>query len=177
MNSGVKLEDAISLEIQATSSDYMRAYRRRFWRSLGWVVFPGAALALLPIERASAFRAELSAGAPSAIAVATAAYTGVALFLAFMVELLARCFTRYALRKSPAALAPTLLTFTPEGLHAQGSHVAWHEFSSAVETTSAFQLQLRTGPYVLIPRRQVSSVLQIRRVLQTYLGKRARVRT
>jgi len=169
-------EQAVSVQVQVERNDYVRAYRRQFWRSLGWLVLFGAAIALLPVARAPAFRAELAKGALAALAVAGGAYIGVALFLAFMVEVLARSFSRYALRKSPAALEPHKVTFTSDGMHSQGTHVRWNEFSRAVETSSAFQLQLRTGPYLLLPRHQISSVVQIRRLLETNLGKGAKLR-
>jgi hypothetical protein len=176
MNPDSEQEHAISVQVQVARDDYRHAYRRRFWRSLGWLVLLGAALALLPIARAPAFRAELAAGAPAAFAVAGAVYIGVALFLALMVEVLAHSFSRYALRKSPAALQPQVVTFTNDGVRTQGSHVPWNEFSGVVETRSAFQLQLRAGPYMLLPCRQISSVVQIRRLLKTHLGKSAKVR-
>jgi hypothetical protein len=44
-----------------------------------------------------------------------------------MVELLARSFARYALRKTPAALEPQVVTFTTDGMHAHGNHVGWSE--------------------------------------------------
>ena len=106
----------------------------------------GGCLALLPIARAPGFRAELAAGAPAAFAVAGAVYIGVALFLALTVEVLAHSFSRYALRKSPAALQPQVVTLTNDGVRTQGSHRRWNEFSRVVETRSAFQLQLRGGP-------------------------------
>ena len=176
MNPDTEQEHAVSVQVQVTRGDYMRAYRRRFWRSLGWLVLLGAAIALLPIGRAPAFRAELAAGTPAAFAVAGAVYIGVALFLALMVEVLARSFSRYALRKSPAALQPRVVTFTNDGMRAQGSHVRWNEFYRVVETRSVFQLQLRAGPYMLLPCCQISSVVQIRQLLKTHLGKSAKVR-
>lgn len=169
-------EQAVSVEVQVTRDDYMRAYRRRFWGSLGWLVLLGAAIALLPIARTPAFRAELAAGTPAAFAAAGAVCIGVGLFLALMVEVLARSFSRYALRRSPAALQPQVVTFADDGVRAQGSHVPWNEFSGVVETRSAFQLQLRAGPYMLLPCRQISSVVQIRHLLKTHLGRSAKVR-
>ena len=176
MNSGERREDVISVQVQVTRNDYVRAYRRQFWRSLGWLVAFAPAIALLPIARAPAFRAELASGAPAAVAVAVAIYAGVTVFLAFMVELLARSFSSYGLRKAPAALASRIVTFTKDGMHAPGSDVRWHEFSKAVETSSGFQLQLRAGPYMLLPRHQISSVPQIRQLLRTYLGHCAKIR-
>lgn len=168
--------ETISLRIQPERSDYTRAYRRRFWRSLGWLVFAGAALPLLPIVRASALRAELAAGRWDAVASAAAVFLGVALFLAFMVELLARSFAGYALRKTPAALQPQMVTFKSDGMHAHGSHVRWSEFAGAEETRSAFLLELHAGQYMLLPRRQIGSATEIRRMLRKYLGGKARVR-
>jgi hypothetical protein len=169
-------EAAVSLQIRPERSDYTRAYRRRFWRSLGWLVICGAALALLPVMRAPAIRSELAAGTWEAVASAAIAYAGVALFLAFMVELLARSFARYALRKAPAALVPQVVTFTEEGMDTRGSHVGWSEFSRVVETGSAFQLQLRAGGFMLLPQRQIASSGEVRSILRKHLGKRARLR-
>jgi hypothetical protein len=81
MHPGDQSEQTVSLRIQAERGDYTRAYRRRFWRSLGWLVVIGAALALLPVLRAPALRAELAAGVPAAVAAAAALYLGVVLFL------------------------------------------------------------------------------------------------
>jgi hypothetical protein len=167
--------EAVSLRIQAERSDYTRAYRRQFWRSLGWLVVLGAGLALLPMMRASVFRAELAAGRWDAAASAAIAYLGAALFLAFMVELLARSFARYVLRKAPAALESHVLTFSKNGIDARGNHITWSEFSRVVETRSAFQLQLHTGQYMLLPRRQISSPAGLRRILREHLGTRAKL--
>lgn len=167
--------EAVSLRIHVERGDYTRAYRRHFWRSLGWLVIVGAALALLPMMRASAFRAELAAGRWDAAASAATAYLGAGLFLAFMVELLARSFARYAVRKSPAALEPIVVTFSEDGMHARGKHVRWSEFSRVIETRSAFQLQLHAGQYMLLPRRQIGSPADLRRILRAYLGSRAKL--
>jgi hypothetical protein len=167
--------EAVSLRIQAERGDYTRAYRRHFWRSLGWLVVLGAALALLPMMRASVFRAELAAGKWDAAISAAIAYLGVALFLAFMVELLARSFARYVLRKTPAALEPVVVTFADDGMHARGNHVPWSEFSQVVETRSAFQLQLHAGQYMLLPQRQIRSPADVRRILRKHLGSSAKL--
>jgi hypothetical protein len=170
-----KRED-ISLAIRVSQADYTRAYRRRFWRSLGPLVFIGAALPILSIARAPTLRAELAAGSPGAITAALTVSIGIALFLAFVVELLARSFSRYALRKAPSALAPQAVAFTDDGICTNGTLMRWTELSKVVETKRDFQLQLRSGQYMLLPSNQIPSLGSIRLLLRTHLGKRARLR-
>jgi hypothetical protein len=176
MKPDVEQEEPLSVRVQATRSDYVHAYRRQFWHALGWLLLLAPVIALLPVERTPAFRSELFAGLGAAIAVAAAACLGIALFLAFMIELLARSYSGYALRKSPAAFESRVLTFTENGMQAAGTHVRWNEFSKVVETSDAFELQLRAGQYVLLPQRQIPCAFQMRRMLRTHLGKSAKLR-
>lgn len=169
-------DDTLSLEVHVTRGDYTRAFRRRFWRALGWIVFLGAALSWIPIWRAAALRSELAAGTPAAFVATFIAFAGAALFLTFMVELLARSFSRYALRKAPSALEPQVVTFNNQGMHARGIHVRWKDFAKAVETGSAFELQLRAGQYLLLPQRQISCADRLRALLRMHLGESAKVR-
>ncbi len=169
------------LELQLTKRDYLRAYRRQFWRSLGLLVLLASCLPLLSMWRAPAFRHELQTGMPAAIRVAIAAYVVVALFLAFTVELLARSYSSLVVRKTPLALEPQSLTFSSEGMQSQtrsrSGLVHWKSFQKAIATGWAFQLYSSSTQYVLLPFRQFQSPEEVRgfrQMLKQQLGKRAR---
>jgi hypothetical protein len=169
-------KDELSLDIQPARRDYVNMYRRQFWRALGLLVFVGAGLALWPVARAPQFRAELVVGSRPALLVLAGAYAGAWLFLAFTVEVLARSFAGYALRKSPEALRRQVLRLTPEGMHTGEQLVRWNKFSKAMETRSGFQLHLRDGRCMVLPRRQIASAGRIRQILKAHLGGNAKVR-
>ena len=169
------------LELQLTKRDYLRAYRRQFWRGLGLLVFLASCLSLFPIWRTPAFRHELQAGMPSAIRTAAAAYCVAAFFLAFTVELLARSYSSLVVRKTPLALAPQSLTFSSEGMQSQTRSISglvrWKTFVKAIATSRAFQLYSSPTQYVLLPFDRFRSPEELRgfrQMLKQQLGNRAR---
>jgi hypothetical protein len=176
-------QHTISCVVRLTRSDYSRAYRRQFWRTLWWLVVIAPLVSLLPVIRASEFRHELQTGTYSAIGVALALYVAVALFLAFGVEVCARSFSSHAIRKIPLALEPRTLTFSEQGLDsvnsASSSRIQWPAFQKAIETPWAFQLYLSPRRYVLLPCDRLKSMQerdQLRRLFKLHLGDRARFR-
>lgn len=177
MDVNASREHNLLLEVRPERRDYVNAYRRRFWRALALLVFVGAGLALFPVARAPAFRAELVRGSHAALAVLFGMYAGTWMFLAFMVELLARSFAGYALHKSREALQPYLLRFTPEGIYTRGRLAQWAEISKATENRSCFQLRLRDGRYLVLSHSQIASPADIRNMLRSHLGQRANLRS
>lgn len=173
--------ETIQLNIHLNRSHFLRTARRRFWRSLGWLVAIAPLLAILPFWQAATLHREIAQENAHAIALAVGIYAALALFLAFAIELCARMFAQHAMRQSSLALAPQELTFSENGLNAVTAHstgnIGWNSFRKAVATNWAFQLHFGPKQYVLLPFDQFPSNDvrdQLRQMLKQQLGKRAR---
>jgi hypothetical protein len=174
-------ENAVSLQLQLTKQDYLRAYRRQFWRGLGLLLIAASLFSLFPILQAPKFRQELQAGVPSAIRTAVTAYIIIVCFLALMVEILARSYSAMVVRKTPFSLEPQKLVFSSEGMQSQirsrSGLVRWPSFQKAIASGWAFQLYSSPTQYVLLPFRCFSSgdeLLRFKQLLKQQLGSRAR---
>ena len=161
----------------------MRAARRRFWRSLGWLVAAAPLLAIFPFWQATALHREVAQENAGAIALALGLYAALALFLAFAIELCARMFAQHAIRQSRLAQESQALTFSENGLDAVAAHSAgklgWSSFRKAVMTAWAFQLHFGPRQYVLLPFDQFPSRDdrdRLQRMLKEHLGNRAKFR-
>lgn len=175
--------DTIQLNIRLNKAHYRRAARRRFWRSLGWIVAVAPLVAILPFWQATAIHREIGQGNTGAIALAVGLYAALALFLAFAIELCARMFAQHAMRQSRPAQEPQLLTFSEDGLEAVTEHssgrIGWSSFRRAVVTTWSFQLHFGPRQYVLLPFDQFPSPEtrnRLRQMIKRHLGNRAKFR-
>lgn len=177
------MAETIKLNIKLEKQDYLRAARRRFWRSLGWMVAFGPLLALIPFFRATAVQREVTQGNAAAVALACGLYVALALFLAFAVETCARMFSQHAVRKTPLGLESQTLTFSDKGMGAVTSRssgsIAWSRFHKAARSSWAYQLHFGPRQYVLLPFRQIPSQEekdQLGRMIKQHLGARAKFR-
>ena len=175
--------DTIQLNIRLNKAHYLRAARRRFWRSLGWIVFVAPLLAIFPFWQATALHRELGQRNTGAIALTVGLYASLALFLAFAIELCARMFAQHAARQGRLALEPQALTFSENGLEAVTAHsagkIGWGSFRKAVATAWAFQLHFGPRQYVLLPFDQFPSPEirnRLQQMIKSHLGNRAKFR-
>jgi hypothetical protein len=171
--------DHIDLDIQVTKTDYVRAARRRFWRSLAVVVALAPLAVTIPLWRSSTMRQEILSGDLRAIAVILGLYGAVALFLALSVEICARSFGQVAARKAATALKPQKLRFSDSGMawavNGSAGAIPWTAFRKASKARWAILLHLSGGRDVVIPLRQVPANVKpdLETMIKAHLDKRA----